>query len=99
MQHNNATLYAIFAPNLFGLPHEKPSYLAWQNPAWDEDGYFWTSEENFFDLLRNYPAHNQKPHQFAYETEAAAKTFAASYPSIHCTNYTIVPVHVKETIK
>ena len=32
--------------------HE-PMYLAWQNPAWDDDGYFWTSKETMEEIYYN----------------------------------------------
>lgn len=73
---NNSSLYVIETTNLFGLPNEEPMYLAWQNPAWDDAGYFWTREETFFDVLEKNPEYNAWPHKFAFETEDSARDFA-----------------------
>lgn len=43
-------------------------YLAWQNPAWDEDGYFWTSKETMKEVLYN----NVLWHRFLFHSRNAA---------------------------
>lgn len=54
---------------------ENYAVLAWQKPAWDDDGYFWTAVKWFRDILKNHPTHNAWPHKFAFETEDAAWRF------------------------
>lgn len=29
------------------------NYLCWQEPAWDEDGYFWTQKATMLDVLKS----------------------------------------------
>ena len=43
-------------------------YLAWQNPVWDDDGYFWTSKEVVKEILCN----NTKEHPFLFRSRAEA---------------------------
>lgn len=86
---NNSQLYVIIAPKLFGLPDEGPWYLAWQPPVWDDDGYFWTSEETFFEVLKRHPEYNTHPHKFTFKTEEAARAFAESSSDIRRVNYVI----------
>lgn len=43
-------------------------YLAWQNPAWDESGYFWTSKETFEKCFYN----NTEEHPFLFRNRAEA---------------------------
>lgn len=49
-------------------------YLAWQNPAWDEDGYFWTSKETAREILFN----NTKEHPFLFNSRREAIEFLKS---------------------
>lgn len=44
------------------------SYLAWQKPAWDEDGYFWTSR----DVVENIIEKNTPEHPFLFNSRRAA---------------------------
>lgn len=44
------------------------SYLAWQKPAWDEDGYFWTSREILQKAINN----NTPEHPFLFNSRRAA---------------------------
>lgn len=44
------------------------SYLAWQKPAWDEDGYFWTSRETLQKAISN----NTPDHPFLFNSRRAA---------------------------
>lgn len=44
------------------------SYLAWQKPAWDEDGYFWTSRETLQKAINN----NTPEHPFLFNSRRAA---------------------------
>lgn len=43
-------------------------YLAWQNPAWDDSGYFWTTRETFMKVLRN----STNVHPFIFPTKDMA---------------------------
>lgn len=43
-------------------------YLGWQNPAWYEDGYFWTSKE----VLKDIVANNTPEHPFLFNSRRAA---------------------------
>lgn len=44
-------------------------YLGWQNPAWDEDGYFWTSREVIEKIMET---HNTKEHPFIFTNKQKA---------------------------
>lgn len=44
------------------------NYLAWQKPAWDEDGYFWTSR----DVVENIIGKNTPEHPFLFNSRRAA---------------------------
>lgn len=44
------------------------SYLAWQKPVWDEDGYFWTSRETLQKAIGN----NTPDHPFLFNSRRAA---------------------------
>ena len=46
-------------------------YLAWQNPAWDESGYFWTSRKTFIKVLRN----STTDHPFLFNSRREACTW------------------------
>lgn len=46
----------------------KTSYLAWQEPAWDEDGYFWTSRDIIEGIIKN----NTPEHPFLFNSRRAA---------------------------
>ena len=46
-------------------------YLAWQNPAWDDSGYFWTSRKTFMEVLRN----STSEHPFLFDTKREACTW------------------------
>ena len=50
-------------------------YLAWQYPGWDDDGYFWTSEEYLKKLLH----HNVPEHPFAFTTANSACEFLKTF--------------------
>ena len=43
-------------------------YLAWQNPVWDDDGYFWTSKDIMTKILCN----NTKEHPFLFHNKREA---------------------------
>lgn len=43
-------------------------YLSWQNPVWDDDGYFWTSKEVVTEILCN----NTKEHPFLFGSKEEA---------------------------
>jgi len=43
-------------------------YLGWQTPAWDEDGYFWTSKE----ILQGIIANSTPDHPFLFNSRRAA---------------------------
>lgn len=47
------------------------NYLAWQKPAWDESGYFWTSRKTFMKILCN----STNEHPFLFNTEREAYTW------------------------
>lgn len=51
--------------NLF---EDETHYLAWQEPAWDEDGYFWTSRDIVEDIIKN----NTPEHPFLFNSRRAA---------------------------
>lgn len=44
------------------------SYLAWQNPVWNDDGYFWASKEIAKEILCN----NTKEHPFLFRNRKDA---------------------------
>ena len=50
------------------LCHDGIVYLAWQKPAWDEDGYFWASRETLQKAIKN----NTQDHQFLFNSRRAA---------------------------
>lgn len=43
-------------------------YLGWQNPAWDESGYFWTSKDVIESILKN----NTAKHPFLFNSKKDA---------------------------
>lgn len=51
--------------NLF---EDDTHYLAWQEPAWDEDGYFWTSRDIVEGVIKN----NTLEHPFLFNSRKAA---------------------------
>lgn len=53
-------------------------YLAWQNPVWDDDGYFWTSKEVFKDIICNNTS--EHPFLFASKNEAIAHLKSINIP-------------------
>lgn len=71
-------VYAIITRKLKFEPNDF-AFLAWQTPAWDDDGYFWTAEKWFRDILTNRPQQNAWPHKFAFETKEAALNFINGY--------------------
>ncbi len=51
-------------------------YLCWQEPAWDDDGYFWAWERDVPELIK----YNNTPnHPFAFKTKAEARKFARKH--------------------
>jgi len=44
-------------------------YLGWQNPAWDEDGYFWTSKEIVEKIEET---NNTEEHPFIFTSKRKA---------------------------
>lgn len=56
-------MYCITS-NIFG----DIMYLAWQNPVWDDDGYFWTSKEVVTEILCN----NTQEHPFLFGSKEEA---------------------------
>lgn len=50
------------------LCHDGIVFLGWQNPAWDEDGYFWTSKEVLEEIIAN----NTPEHPFLFNSRRAA---------------------------
>ena len=69
---------------LFGTEPDIIYYLGWQNPAWDEDGYFWTSKDAIFKILKE--GNNTKEHPFLFETQVKANWFAKN---MDITDYSI----------
>ena len=59
---------------IFGMESKELHYLGWQEPAWDEDGYFWTSRECIIEVLKI--GNNTKEHPFLFDTKGEAKKFA-----------------------
>jgi len=59
---------------LFETQPDRIDYLGWQNPAWDEDGYFWTSKDTIFEILKE--GNNTKEHPFLFDSVKQAKEFA-----------------------
>lgn len=60
---NKVPLYVVSA-HIFG--DKSKWYMAWQNLAWDDDGYFWTSRQVLADILKKNPEYNMPRHQFAF---------------------------------
>lgn len=50
------------------------SYLAWQKPAWDEDGYFWTSRDIVEGIINN----NTPEHPFLFNSRRTAIKYLKS---------------------
>ena len=48
--------------------NEDTWYLAWQNPVWDDSGYFWTSKETFAKCLSD----NTDEHPILFRNRAEA---------------------------
>jgi len=68
-------MYAITKQSgLFGTQVDRTDYLGWQEPAWDEDGYFWTSKETIYEIHQE--GNNTIGHQFLFKTEEQAKRLA-----------------------
>ena len=38
---------------LFKTQPDRIDYLGWQNPYWDDDGYFWTSKDTIVEILQD----------------------------------------------
>ena len=51
------------------ITHDGIVYLGWQNPTWDEDGYFWTSKENLEKIVE---ANNTEEHPFIFTSRNKA---------------------------
>lgn len=49
--------------------HNEKVYLGWQNPAWDEDGYFWTSRETVEKIMKT---NNTSDHPFIFNSRKSA---------------------------
>ena len=64
-------VWCIASDEVFG---DKRAYLGWQNPAWDEDGYFWTFEE----VLKEIQENNKTGHRFLFATRSDALRFLRS---------------------
>ena len=56
-------------------------HLGWQNPAWDDDGYFWTSKETINEIAFN----NTPEHPFLFcSKESAIKLLKSLKMEIRC---------------
>lgn len=51
------------------LTSDGTMYLGWQNPAWDEDGYFWTSKEILEKIVET---NNTEEHPFIFTSRNKA---------------------------
>ena len=51
--------------------HNGTCYLAWQKPAWDESGYFWTDRKTFMETLCN----STMEHPFLFNSQREACTW------------------------
>lgn len=49
----------------------RTNYLAWQKPAWDDSGYFWTDRKTFMKVLRN----STNDHPFLFDSKRDACTW------------------------
>lgn len=67
-------MYIIISTDVF--LNEVVAYLAWQQPAWDEDGYFWTFKDCIENILENHPQYNSKEHPFLFSSIEEAATLA-----------------------
>jgi|GEM_PF-5667698 len=47
-------------------------YLGWQEPVWDEDGYFWTMKDVINEIIKD----NTKEHPFIFNTKQGAINLA-----------------------
>jgi len=59
---------------LFGTQPNRIDYLGWQPPAWDEDGYFWTSKDTIRGTIE--AGYNTKEHPFLFDTKEEARILA-----------------------
>jgi len=59
---------------LFKTQSDRIDYLGWQNPAWDEDGYFWTSKDTIVEILKE--GNNTAEHPFLFKSKKGAEKFA-----------------------
>lgn len=48
-------------------------FLAWQPPAYCEDGYFWAQIEVIRNILNTNPEFNSDEHPFSFKTKQAAE--------------------------
>lgn len=51
------------------ITHDGIVYLGWQNPAWDENGYFWTSKEVVRKIVET---NNTEEHPFIFTSRSKA---------------------------
>lgn len=47
---------------------DETMYLGWQNPAWTDDGYFWTYKDVISEILAN----NTPEHPFLFKSRKDA---------------------------
>lgn len=56
-------------------------YLAWQYPAWDEDGYFWTRRETVLQMIDE----SANIHRFLFKSEKDAQNLITNLNlKAHC---------------
>lgn len=50
-------------------------YLCWQNPVWEDNGYFWTWKEYLDKCIQD----NSKEHPFLFNSEDEANEFIKTF--------------------
>ena len=68
-------------------------YLAWQEPVWDDSGYFWTSKNNLEELQAN----SVDNHKFIFDSEEKAEHFAV-YSGVVYKDCELVEIYMSEEV-
>ena len=68
-------MFYIKVKNIFKSQPNHEMYLAWQNPGWEDTGYFYSSArsiEEFKDIVRR---NHSNEHPFIFKSREKAKQF------------------------
>jgi len=67
-------MYIIATKSFIETELNEILYLGWQEPAWDEDGYFWTRKETIKEMIKDGYIFPEQP--FLFDSEEKAKQLA-----------------------